>query len=177
MVTFQLRPLPINTDAIAKINHIIIMAQACKSCFDNKTTQDGAEECSIFSPQEHRATKMNVSTHYFEDVFATVTALQLYLLLPPIIEMKCYGHRIRSSLQSKHVVCQMQQKDLVRICFHDALSMINKERTEQYFRIYVHPKPELIYVRSWYEKLWSNQDWLQLVQVKVVQLRHRLMGL
>ena len=153
------------------------MAQACESCFDNKTTQDGAEECSFFLPQNHRPTNINTSTHYFEDVLATVTALQLYLLLPPIIEMKCYGRRIRSRRTSEHIVCQMQQKDLVRICFHDALNMLDKERTEQYFRIYVHPKPELIYTRSWYEKLWTNEDWLQLVQVKVVQLRHRLMGL
>ena len=151
------------------------MAQACESCFDNKTTQDGAEECSFFLPQNHRPTNINTSTHYFEDVLATVTALQLYLLLPPIIEMKCYGHRIRSSHQSKHVVCQLQQKDLVRICFHDALNLIDKDHTELHFRTYVYPKHEFIYDQSWYENLWSNQDWLQLVQDKVIELRQRLM--
>ena len=147
------------------------MAQACESCFDNKTTQDGAEECSIFSPQEHRATKMNVSTHYFEDVFATATAAQLHLLLPPIIKKMCYGCRLGSGEDFDHAVCQLQQKDLVRICFHDALNLIDKDHTELHFRTYVYPKHEFIYEQSWYEKLWADRYWMKLVQVKVVQLQ------
>ena len=153
------------------------MAQACESCFDNKTTQDGAEECSIFSPQEHRATKMNVSTHYFEDVFATAAAAQLHLLLPPIIKRMCYGCRLGSGEDFDHAVCQLQQKNIVRICFHDALNLIDKDHTELHFRTYVYPKHEFIYDQSWYQNLWSNTDWLQLVQDKVIELRQQVMNL
>ena len=120
---------------------------------------------------------MNNSTHYFEDVFATAAAAQVHLLLPPIIEMKCYGCRIQSVEDFDHAVCQLQQKIFVRICFHDVLNMLNKDHTELHFRTYVYPKREFIYKESWYENLWVNPDWLQLVQDKVVELRSRLMDL
>ena len=152
------------------------MAQACESCFDNKTTQDGAEECSIFSPQEHRATNMNISTDYFEDVFATAISVQVHLLLPTIIEKMCYGCRLGSSEDFDHAVCQMSPKNFVRIGFHDALNLIDKERAELHFRTYVYPRAEYIYDQSWYQFLWTNEDWLQLVQDKAVHLRHRLMN-
>ena len=122
---------------------------------------------------------MNATTqfNYFEDVFATVISVQVYDFLPSAIEKNCYGCRIRSSLQSKHVVCQMEPKNLVYVCFHDALNLIDKERAELHFRTYVYPRAEFIYDQSWYQFLWTNQDWLQLVQDKAVHLRHRLMNL
>ena len=121
---------------------------------------------------------MNATTqfNYFEDVFATVISVQVYDFLPSAVEMKCYGCRIRSSLQSKHVVCQMEPKNLVYVCFHDALNLIDKERAELHFRTYVYPRAEYIYDQSWYQFLWTNEDWLQLVQDKAVHLRHRLMN-
>ena len=120
---------------------------------------------------------MNASTHYFEVIFATAAAVQVYLLLPLIIEKICYGCRIRSSEDFDHAVCQMEQKDLVCICFHDALNLVDKEHAELHFRTYVYPKPDFIYNGSWYQILWTNQDWLQQVQDKVVQLRQRLMDI
>ena len=121
---------------------------------------------------------MNATTqfNYFEDVFATVISVQVYDFLPSAIEKNCYGCRIRSSLQSKHVVCQMEPKNLVYVCFHDALNLIDKERAELHFRTYVYPRAEYIYDQSWYQFLWTNEDWLQLVQDKAVHLRHRLMN-
>ena len=147
------------------------MAQACESCFDNKTTQDGAEECSIFSPQEHRATNMTNFFNHFEDTFASAAALQVYHHLPPIIEKNCFGCCIRSRRTSEHIVCQMDPKNLVYFCFQQAFDMIDKERAEQQFRTYVYPKREFIYEQSWYEKLWADRYWMKLVQVKVVQLQ------
>ena len=121
---------------------------------------------------------MNATTqfNYFEDVFATVISVQVYDFLPSAIEKNCYGCRIRSSLQSKHVVCQMEPKNLVYVCFHDALNLIDKERAELHFRTYVYPRAEYIYDQSWYQFLWTNEDWLQLVQDKAVHLRQRLMN-
>ena len=116
---------------------------------------------------------MNASTHYFEDIFATTAAVQVYLLLPLISH--CYGCRIRSSEDFDHAVCQMEQKNLVCICFHDALNLVDKEHAELHFCTYVYPKTEFIYEESWYQFLWTNQDWLQLVQDKVVHLRSRLL--
>ena len=116
---------------------------------------------------------MNATTqfNYFEDVFATVISVQVYDFLPSAIEKNCYGCRIRSSLQSKHVVCQMEPKNLVYVCFHDALNLIDKERAELHFHTYVHPTPDFVYTKSWYENLWSNQDSLQLVEYRTLQHR------
>ena len=120
---------------------------------------------------------MNATTqfNYFEDVFATVISVQVYDFLPSAVEMKCYGCRIRSSLQSKHVVCQMEPKNLVYVCFHDALNLIDKERSQQYFRIYARPRPDFLFEDAWFEGLWTNQDWLQLVEYRALQLRQQLM--
>ena len=117
------------------------------------------------------------STHYFEDVFATVISVQVHLLLPPIIEKMCYGCRFRSAEDFDHAVCQMEPKDLVRIGFHDALNLIDKERAELHFRSFIYPRADFIYVRSWYENLWMNQDWLQLVQDKAINLRTQLIDI
>ena len=121
---------------------------------------------------------MNATTqfNYFEDAFATAAALQVYDFIPLIIEKMCYGCCIRSTEDFDHAVCQLKETDLVRIGFHQAFDMINKEQAEEFFFSSIQPKREFIYEQSWYESLWTNQDWMQLVQDKAVQLRQRLMN-
>ena len=119
---------------------------------------------------------MNNSTHYFDDAFASAAVLQIHLLLPIIIEKMCHGCRTVSSRQSDHIVCQMGEIFFF-VCFQDALNLIDKKRAEQQFRSFIYPRPNFIYTKSWYESLWSNPDWMKLVEDKVVELRSGLMDL
>ena len=117
-----------------------------------------------------------MSTLYFEDLFASTVALQVHLFLPLVIEKMCYGCRAVSCRQSDHLICQMGEIFFF-VRFQDVLNMVNKDRVEAQFRIYAYPRANFIFEDAWFEGLWTNQDWLQLVQDKVINLRIRLMDL
>ena len=108
------------------------MSQACETCFDNKTTQDGAEECSIFSPQDHRPTNTIVSKHFsdIEMEHIRVFAVEIYFLLPAIIKKTCNGCQIDHPSQIEHDVCvKLTKEEMVELCFHKALRKIDINRS------------------------------------------------
>ena len=105
---------------------------------------------------------------YFERKFAAAIAVQVYSCIPTAIEKNCYGCRVRSQDVFFHTTCQMNRKAIIVVCFDDALSMVNKELAEERFFFSCQPRADFIFEDTWFKDLWSNQDWMRLVEDKVV---------
>ena len=116
-----------------------------------------------------------MSTLYFKELFASTVALQVHLFLPLVIEKSCNGCQLGSSEDFDHDVCHLPAQDLVNTCFQGSFTMIDKDHAEEQFRNFVYPRPAFLFEDTWFEDLWSNQDWLQLVEYRALQLRQQLM--
>ena len=106
----------------------------------------------------------------FEKKFAALVSRQVYNYMPIALLQNCQGCRQAEEDPSLHFACQMPPSVKFAICFQDVMNLIDKEQIEEQFRTYVRPRPDFVYTQSWYQNLWSNQDWLQLVEYKAVQL-------
>ena len=117
-----------------------------------------------------------MSTLYFKELFASTVALQVHLFLPLVIEKSCNGCQLGSSEDFDHDVCHLPAQDLVNTCFQGSFTMIDKDHAEEQFRNFVYPRPAFLFEDTWFEDLWTNEDWLQLVEYRVFQLRQRVMN-
>ena len=110
---------------------------------------------------------MNPSVTYFKDLFAATVAQQVSLFLPLVVENKCGGCR----LGGDHDLCHLSIRALVDACFTKTLTLLDKDNAETQFRSYLYPRPAFVLDEAWFQGLWADDVWLQLVRDKLVQLR------
>ena len=138
------------------------MAQACETCFDNKTTQDGCEECSFFSPQEHR--------------LATIYAIHILWAMKRLIKENCYGCRAKSDNQEDHDLCKKAKKKPHPLWgLKEATKSIKHRRVMEQFRRSVdfrYYQIHHIFNRSWFKQVWTSRPWLHIIKRKIYQLQH-----
>ena len=109
-----------------------------------------------------------------ENLFAQTLAKHVFFILPSIIKKRCLGcNGIGSVSHTDHIVCcMMSEQDLVNVCFEDALKAIDLQQVKLYYQCaipsYIFPRPDFLSEDAWYERLWTNRRWLELVEAKVV---------
>ena len=112
-----------------------------------------------------------------ENLFAQTLAKHVFFILPSIIKKRCLGcNGIGSVSRTDHIVCcMMSEKDLVAVCFADALKAVDLQQVKLYYQCaipsYIFPRPHFLSEDAWYERLWTDRDWLELVRDKVVRLQ------
>ena len=112
-----------------------------------------------------------------ENLFAQTVARHVFFLLPSIVKKRCLGcNGIGSVSRTDHIVCcLMTERDIVAVCFEDALKAVDLQQTKLYFQCaipaYIFPRPPFLNEDAWYERLWTDPNWLALVRDKVVRLR------
>ena len=106
----------------------------------------------------------------FEKKFAAIVSREICNYIPIALLQNCQGCRTGEEDLSLHFACQMPRRVKFAICFQDALNLLEREQIEECFFSSIHPRPNFIYEESWYENLWSNPDWLKLVEDKAIQV-------
>ena len=112
-----------------------------------------------------------------ENLFAQTVARHVFFILPAIIKRRCLGCTgIGSVSRTDHIVCcRMSERDIVGVCFADALKAVDLQQVKLYFQCaipaYIFPRPRFLSEDAWYERLWTDPDWLKLVRDKVVRLQ------
>ena len=117
-----------------------------------------------------------------ENQFAQTVARHVFFILPAIIKRRCLGcNGIGSVSRTDHIVCcRMSERDIVGVCFADALKAVDLQQVKLYFQCaipaYVFPRPAFLNEDAWYERLWFDANWRRQVQDKVVVLREAALG-
>ena len=112
-----------------------------------------------------------------ENAFAQTLAKHIFFILPAIIKRRCLGCTgIGSVSRTDHIVCcRMSEEDVVGVCFREALKAVDLQQVKLYFQCaipaYIFPRPRFLSEDAWYERLWTDPDWLKLVRDKVVRLQ------
>ena len=112
-----------------------------------------------------------------ENLFAQTLAKHVFFILPSIIKKRCLGcNGIGSVSRTDHIVCcMMSEQDLVAVCFEDALKAVDLQQVKLYYQCaipsYIFPRPDFLSEDAWYERLWTDPDWLELVRDKMVRLQ------
>ena len=106
----------------------------------------------------------------FEKKFAALVSREIFNYLPIALLQNCQGCRQAEEDLSLHFACQMPPSVKFAICFQDAFNLIDKEQIKECFFSSIYPRPNFIFEETWYQNLWSNADWMKMVEYKAVQL-------
>ena len=114
---------------------------------------------------------------YYEALFAATVAQQASLYWPLVVEMHCQGCQVSGNgnggnggdANAPHL-CHLPRNVLVDFCFERTLTLLDKEGAELQFRNYLYPRPVGVLDEAFFERLWGDGTWLQLVRNKLAAL-------